>query len=123
MNPYADEKFYKEQFLCGKKAALTEGFAYYARDATQKIKRYTGDNIDGDNVPECVKMCCCEVAELTFGYEKSLGDTGGRSSESVGGWSVSYESREQSARAHAERVRDCVYKWLGGTGLLYRGLR
>lgn len=123
MNPYADERFYNEEYLCGKKAVMTTDFPYYARDATQKIRQFTGSNVDKDNVPECVKMCCCEVAELTCGYEKSLAKTGGKSSESVGGWSVSYESREQAAQAHKEQVRACVYKWLSGTGLLYRGLR
>lgn len=47
----------------------------------------------------------------------------GVSSESVGGWSKSYESSD-IRRQNADRaVHDIVYKWLSGTGLLYRGVR
>lgn len=123
MKFYTDETFYNEEYLYGRKAVITTSFPYYARDATQKIKKFTGSNVDEDNIPECVKMCCCELMELTFGYEKMLEKSGGKSSESVGGWSASYESSEQSMQVHEEQVKACVYKWLCGTGLLYRGVR
>lgn len=119
---YADELFYLNEFLCGREAVITAAFAYFARDATQKIKKFTGSNVDENNIPECVKMCCCEIAELTCAYEKTLVQSDGKTSESVGGWSACYESREQSEKAYSERVKKCVYKWLGGTGLLYRGV-
>lgn len=120
MTVYADENFYKTEYLCGKKAVIDTAFEFYARSATQKIKLYTYDNIGENNIPECVKMCCCELAEKLYGYERS--DNDGVSSESVGGWSKSYESTSNRQRNLKKSVHDVIYKWLSGTGLLYRGL-
>ena len=104
-----------------KRRLLIPLFLFYARSATQKIRLYTCDNIDENNIPECVKMCCCELAEKLYSYEQS--DNDGVSSESVGGWSKSYESTSNKQRNLKSDIREIVYKWLSNTGLLYRGLR
>lgn len=79
-------------------------------------------SLNENDIPEEVKMCCCELAENIFKAEQE-GGTQGVSSESVGGWSKSYESSD-IRRQNADRaVHDIVYKWLSGTGLLYRGVR
>ena len=120
---YADEKFYTEAFLVGKEAVITTAFEFYARQVSQIIDQYTGDNIDPENVPECVKMCCCELAELAFRDESAEAQNGGISSESVQGWSKSFESTEARKTALQDAQKACIYKWLSGTGLLYRGVR
>lgn len=122
MTNYADEAFYKNKFLSDRKAVVNTAFAYFARLATQEIKRFTGDNVNEFDIPEEVSMCCCEIAEMIFRQEQSS-DNEGVSSESVQGWSKSYESTESRKQAFDTAVRECVYKWLNGTGLLYRGLR
>lgn len=119
---YADEQFYKNEYLCGKKAVIDTAFDFYARSATQKIKQYTGSNIDEDNIPECVKMCCCELAEQFYAAEKTDNSNGGITSESVGGWSKTYESTENRQQNLDRAARQIVYKWLSGTGLLFRGV-
>lgn len=115
---YADEEFYTNEYLAGRKAVITTAFPYYAREATQYIKQYTGRNIEENNAPECVKMCCCEIAELMYRDERTEAENGGVSSESVQGWSKSYESTETRKTALRNAQRECVYKWLSGTGLL-----
>lgn len=120
---YADELYYQTEYLCGKKAVIDTAFDFYARAATVEIKRFTGRNIDEGNIPDCVKNCCCELAELIYTHEKSTVDTSGKTSESVGGWSVSYESREQAKAVYNSAAADCIYKWLSGTGLLFTGVR
>lgn len=120
---YADEEFYKSEYLAGRKAVITTAFPYYARSATQYIKQFTGRNVDENNVPECVKMCCCEIAELIYRDERTEAENGGISSESVQGWSQSYESTETRKTALSSAQRACVYKWLSGTGLLFSGVR
>lgn len=120
---YADENCYTNEYLCGKEAVIDTAFDFYARAATAEIKRFAGRNIKDDEVPDCVKMCCCELAELIFKHEKIIADTNGKASESVGGWSVSYESTEQSEQSYKKFVKDCIYKWLSGTGLLFAGVR
>lgn len=120
---FADEKFYTDEYnIEGRKAVIDTAFAYFARLATQEIKRYTGSNVDEYNIPEAVSMCCCEVAELVYKNEQLAANSNGVSSESVGGWSKSFESSESRKLSFDNAVRDCVYKWLSGTGLLYRGI-
>lgn len=120
---YADESYYTDEYLCGKEAVIDTAFDFYARAATAQIKRFTGRNVDEGNIPDCVKNCCCELAETIYTHEKTTADTKGKTSESVGGWSVGYESSEQSVTSFNNSVNDCVYKWLSGTGLLFTGVK
>lgn len=120
---YADEEYYKNEYLCGKEAVINTAFDFYARSATAEIKRFTGRNVDENNISDCVKNCCCELAETIYTHEKSTAQSNGKSSESVGGWSVSYESKEQSETNFNNSVCEIICKWLNGTGLLFSGVR
>lgn len=120
---FADESYYTDEYLCGKEAVINTAFDFYARAATAEIKRFTGRNVDESNIPDCVKNCCCELAELVYTHEKNTADSSGKSSESVGGWSVSFESREQADANYNNSVYEIVYKWLSGTGFLFLGVR
>ena len=120
---YADENFYTESYLCGKEAVINTAFDFYARKATAHIKQFTGNNIDENNIPECVRMCCCELAETLFRYEKLLnGNTTGMTSQHIGDLSVNYESSENLRKSQSDEIRQIIYRWLSGTGLLYRGV-
>lgn len=123
MTAFVSEEYYKNEYLCGKEAVIDTAFDFYARQATAEIKRYIERNLTDAEIPDCVKMCCCELAELNYKHEKTTTDTNGKTSESVGGWSVSYESAEESKKNYDKAVKACIYKWLSGTGLLYRGLK
>lgn len=123
MVTYADDGFYRKSFLCGKKAVIDTAFDYYARLASQKIKYYTFNNINENDIPENVKMCCCDVAEKLFTYEKISNQRDGKSSETVKGWSVSYENQEQSAKALNDDISGIIRYWLADTGLLYAGVK
>lgn len=123
MTAYADESFYKTEYLSGKEAVITTAFEYYARQASQIIKQNTYGNVSEDNVPECVKMCCCELAELIFRDESFQAQNCGVSSESVQGWSKSFESTEARKNALQNAQKECIRKWLSDTGLIYCGVR
>ncbi len=119
---YADYPFYITEYLREKEAVIdTDSFDFYIRKASQEIKRYTFDNISGE-IPECVKMCCCEIAEKLYVADK-ITERGGKSSESVGSWSVSYESTEQTKQVLQKDIKAIVYLWLSGTGLLFAGVK
>lgn len=120
---YADEDFYNLTYLCGREAVITAAFDFYARTATFKIKQYTGTNVDEDNIPDEVKNCCCEIAEMIYTNAKAAAEGVGLTSESVGGWSKSYESSEQRSQSIDVSVHNVIYKWLSGTDLLFRGVR
>lgn len=124
MTVYADYDFYTTEYLAGKSAAVTAAdFPYYARKASAVIGQYTHGNIRPDSVPEEAKMCCCELVELTYSADASeAAKKVGISSESVQGWSQSYESSESRKTALRSSQKECVYKWLSNTGLLYSGV-
>lgn len=117
---YADSTYYTETYLCNRAAVITAAFDFYARRATQEIKKYIFCGVDENNIPDAVKNCCCEIAEILYSDEHT--SETGVSSESVGGWSRSYESSETRKSAINQSIRDSVYAWLSDTGLLYRGI-
>lgn len=124
MTVFADGNFYEGEYLRGKQAVIDAAcFDYYILNSTMKIKQYTFDNIDESaDVPEEVKMCCCEVAELMYAEDRRQSETNGVLSESVGNWSKSYESGEKTEQMLERKIKAAVCKWLSNTGLLYCGV-
>lgn len=123
MTRYADSEFYLNTYEppC---PMSTSDFNFWANQASAIIKSRTFGNIDESReIPEDVSMCCCEIAELLFEDNKRKTETGGVSSESVGGWSKSYESTESVEKSLDSSVTKAIRKWLSGTGLLYSGVR
>lgn len=124
MTVYADYNYYTTEYLAGKSAAVTAAdFPYYAKQASAVIDQYTFGNINAETVPDEVKMCCCDLVEQSHAVDTSESvQKAGILSESVQGWSQSYESSETRKTAIRNAQRDCVCKWLGNTGLLYSGV-
>ena len=121
MTVYADSDFYTREYLSGRQAVISPAvFPYYARKASSYIDQYTFDGIDADNVPDVVKMCCCELAETLFRLENSP-SFGGVTSERVGDISRTYESGEVKQQSLNVSIKNVVHAWLLNTGLLYRG--
>lgn len=120
---YADYNFYITKYAMGAGIVEPALFNRYALRASQKIKEYTGANVDENNVPECVKMCCCDLAELFYKTEKAERENGGVKSETVGDWSKTYESAQERESHISKKIQNAIYMWLSGTGLLYRGIR
>ena len=120
---YADEPYYKESYLAGRKPAISSGFAFYARQASQSIDQYTSGRLKGmQHIPEAARMCCCELAEAEFRREKQRNEAGGKTSEKVGTYSVSFGSSQEAVQAAAKEQRVIVMKWLADTGLCYTGV-
>ena len=124
MISYADKDFYTNEYLCGKEAVInTASFDFYARQATQEIKKLAGWNIDETKIPEVVKFCCCEIAEMIFNTEKQETQSAGKASETVGSWSISYLNQSEISQLCKDKTKEIVFKWLTATGLLYAGVR
>jgi hypothetical protein len=121
MAAYADDIFYHHNYLPFDGAPVIPPgvFEFYARKASAYIRQYTLDNI-GEDVPEAVKMCCCELAEILYNQQHTKAAQG-IASEKVGDASVSYESAESQRQALPKTIKSVVYSWLADTGLLYRG--
>lgn len=117
MTNYADFAYYTGTY---KGAVIdTASFDYYVRGATMLIGIHTFNRVTDDNIPEEVKMCCCELTEALFKADKE--DTKGIASEKVGEYSVSYVSPETKEKQLSKSIQSIIYNWLAMTGLLYRG--
>jgi hypothetical protein len=113
MTVYADETFYTGTYLQGRNAVITAAFAFYARAASAEITAYAGREFPEDALPEAVQMCCCEIAEQLCTAETSeAARKAGIASESVQGWSQSYESSESRTQAQRRAMTDTLHKWL-----------
>lgn len=127
MNAYADDAYYTGTYLSGREQSIPSAqFPYYARDATMRIRQRTYGRVP-ETVPEEVKLCCCELAELTYQAEKASKATEGGTvaSESNGGWSKTYVTAadgKASAETLNAKAENVMQKWLGDTGLLYLGV-
>ena len=123
---YADEDFYNEFYLLGRKPVISAGFLFYSRQASQLIDQHTFGrlkNVSEDELTEDVKMCCCELAESICVEERSRHQSSEKTSEKIGTYSVTYG--DASAAVQTERImqKQIINKWLGNTGLLYKGVR
>lgn len=124
MTIYTTFDFYFNKYLCGRQVVVeSTAFDFYVREASAIIKKYTFDNIDDSQpIPEEVQLCCCELAEKIYIREKQRNANSGVASESVGGWSKSYESSEAQEKQFKDDIKNIVHKWLSSTDLLYRGI-
>lgn len=123
MRSYADESYYNGVYLGGRKPVITAGFPFYAGQASRVIDQYTFGRLEGvEAVPEEAQMCCCELAESEYRREKQQKDSGGKTSEKIGTYSVSFESAQESLQNAEREQRGIVMKWLADTGLCYQGV-
>ena len=110
---YADEEFYKNKYLLGRKPVISTGFPFYAREASYHIDRYTFGRLAAmTDIPEEVQMCCCELAEAIYRQQKIEKDASGKTSEKNGTYST----------AAVQKQHQIVMKWLENTGLCYQGV-
>lgn len=92
-----------------------------------------------DGVPEefaeQVKRCCCALAEAIYSFQLGNGDASGNSGkpktqETIGAYSVSYASTGSTISALLngaeaglqDYLHSICMRYLGRTGLLYRGV-
>ena len=102
---YADEEFYKNEYLLGRKAAISSGFPFYARQASQIMDQYTFGRLT---------IICRQ--------EKTEKNASGKTSEKIGTYSASYGSSQELTEAAIRKQNQIVKKWLENTGLCYQGV-
>lgn len=118
---YADDNFYLNQYLLGRSPLISDGFAYYARAASQEMGRYLNDT-PGD-YPELAGLCCCEVAEAVFRYEKISGGTKAPLvSYSNDGQSGQFDMANYTKEGHQRIIYGIIRRYFEDTGLLFTGV-
>lgn len=118
MTQYADYSYYIGTY----KGSMPEpDFNRMSKSASVKIKENTFGRIDESKPQDEVKYCTCVLADKLLNVSKSEG----KSSESVGSWSVSYANNTQ---VDIEKMVTTIIKEFlsevyteDGTPVLYRG--
>ena len=118
MTQYADYDYYINEY----KGNMPEtDFDRMSKMASAKIKANTFGRIDENDVQSEVKYCTCVLADSLLVASKIEG----KSSESVGSWSVSYSDTSKSELN--ETINQIIKEFLSevytadGTPVLYRG--
>lgn len=123
---YADETYYISVYRTGAEPPVSgPAFNFYARTATKEIRARTFGNIDeSGEIPDEVKMCCCEVAEKLHNIE-SAKDSNGLvlQSYSNDGESGTYLASDLTDSGVSAALDGIVRSWLLDTGLMYCGVR
>ena len=94
-------------------------FEQLSRTASAKIKSLTFGRIDEQNIPDEVKYCICVIVDKLMNQFQNAG----KSSESVGQWSVTYMTSNDGTSEIKSIVSDYLSECYdsNGTPLLYRG--
>lgn len=111
---YVDYAFYSQAY--GGKVS-SEDFTKLEIQASSIVDYHTFNRVTDIN--DKIRFAVCELID----YLKQLEDAGGKevSSESVGGYSVTYATNSNTQDPIKKKQRDIILKYLGNTGLMYRG--
>lgn len=129
-SPYADFTFYQETYKGSKFTSGTE-FAEHALRAEEILDEMTWDkipNMDAQFMTEAmaakIRKAVCAMAEVSKQCNPmytEAGSAAGKSSESNDGYSVSFQDPGTIAATYRSRSEEAARRYLGTTGLLYRG--
>ena len=136
--PYADHTYYTQSYR-GQRIKEEETFLMYAERASEYMDMVTFDRLSGgvpEEFSEKVKKCCCAIAEALADYADYGGSStpngsgkSGKASETIGKYSVSYTTVAQAisgllygtSSGLQDYLRSICIRYLGSTGLMYRG--
>ena len=118
MVQYADYDYYTNEY---KGSMPKTDFERISKIVSMKIKANTFGRINENKVQDEVKFCTCLLADKLLKATKSEG----KSSESVGSWSISYSNNAQTDidKMVVSTIKECLSEVYteDGTPLLYRG--
>jgi len=131
---YADFTYYKELYY-GQQIADADVFRTAAARASEYMDSVTFGRLES-GVPEAfaepVKKCCCALAEAFYLQQQaytcaSTDGTGAKKSETQHNYSVTYSTPAETlasllnGRSFSAYLYSICMRYLGRTGLLYRG--
>ena len=130
---YADHKYYETGYLLGRSPVIPEDvYPYREKQAERVLNQYTLSRLAADFnlITDEVKDCTCELAELLYQADtvsqKAAEQGGGLlSSYSNDGQSGTFDLSQSSYTEEGKKrkTQEIIYKYLGNTGLLYRGMQ
>lgn len=125
INTYADYDFYKNSYLHGREAKISESdFDYWSFLVSSEMRQHTFGRLDSlAEIPDEVRMCCCEISEKRYTFENAK-DESGMILQSFGndGQTGTYKTDGMSEADVIQETYKIMHRWLGMTGLLYCGV-
>lgn len=107
---YSNYAYYTDVFL-GEMSE--EDYKPRAERASEYIDYVTFDRAAADD--ENVKKCCCAIADAIYLYDNG----GGKSGETIDGYSVSYASGVSKTESRSEAIYNTALRYL--SEYMYRG--
>ena len=130
---YVNYQYYASGYLLGREPAVPEKlFPFFEKQARSEINKRTFGRIAADStlITDEIKDCCCELVELLYHADSVAqqalqdGAPGPLVSFNNDGQSGAFDLSQSTYTepGKASKVKEIIYRYLGGTGLLYSGV-
>lgn len=128
---YVNYGYYESKYLLGREPTVPEDdFMFWEKQTERVLNQHTFGRLTADTglLTDEVKDCACELAELLYQADKSA-----QKAAAQGGVLQSYSNDGESGtfdlsqstfteEGKAKKISEIIHRYLGNTGLLYRGV-
>lgn len=128
---YVNYGYYESKYLLGREPTVPEDdFMFWEKQTERVLNQYTFDRLTADTelLTDEVKDCACELAELLYQADRSAQQAavqgGVLQSYSNDGESGTFDLSQSTftEEGKAKKISEIIHRYLGNTGLLYRGV-
>lgn len=128
---YVNYGYYESKYLLGREPTVPEDdFMFWEKQTERVLNQYTFGRLTADTelLTDEVKDCACELAELLYQADKSAQQAavqgGVLQSYSNDGESGTFDLSQSTftEEGKAKKISEIIHRYLGNTGLLYRGV-
>lgn len=128
---YVNYGYYESKYLLGREPTVPEDdFMFWEKQTERVLNQHTFGRLTTDTelLTDEVKDCACELAELLYQADKSAQQAavqgGVLQSYSNDGESGTFDLSQSTftEEGKAKKISEIIHRYLGNTGLLYRGV-
>lgn len=128
---YVNYGYYESKYLLGREPTVPEDdFMFWEKQTERVLNQHTFGRLTTDTelLTDEVKDCACELAELLYQADKSAQQAavqgGVLQSYSNDGESGTFDLSQSTftEAGKAKKISEIIHRYLGNTGLLYRGV-
>lgn len=128
---YVNYGYYESKYLLGREPTVPkDDFMFWEKQTERVLNQYTFGRLTADTelLTDEVKDCACELAELLYQADRSAQQAavqgGVLQSYSNDGESGTFDLSQSTftEEGKAKKISEIIHRYLGNTGLLYRGV-
>ncbi len=128
---YVNYGYYESKYLLGREPTVPEDdFMFWEKQTERVLNQYIFGRLTADTelLTDEVKDCACELAELLYQADRSAQQAavqgGVLQSYSNDGESGTFDLSQSTftEEGKAKKISEIIHRYLGNTGLLYRGV-